>query len=112
MKPKNDRELLYMISLVLKPLDAKIDHSLHIGTVEQMRADLSYLRGLLDETRAEIEEMIFCWRCKQRPAPYKVGPGLCGVCAEDLQESIEVASGQRVAPRPLPESQFGKLRTG
>lgn len=43
---------------MLAPLDAKIDFSLHVGTVEQMRADLSYLRGLLGEAHAEIKKVL------------------------------------------------------
>lgn len=53
-----DRELLERLGRVLAPLDSKIDHSLHVGTVEQMRADLTYMRGLLGQARDAIAEQL------------------------------------------------------
>lgn len=45
------RGLRFAAKLVdaLQPLSAKIDHALHVGTEEQMRADLEYLRKLIDD---------------------------------------------------------------
>lgn len=49
-------QLLKKLRDVLAPLDAKIDHSLSVGTEAQMREDLSYLRGILDEARQAIDD--------------------------------------------------------
>lgn len=52
------RELLEKLRRVLAPLDSKIDHSLWVGTNAQLRHDLSYLRGLLNEALAAVEEAL------------------------------------------------------
>lgn len=53
-----DRDLLAKVGKALAPLDGKIDHALHVGTTEQMRADLTYLRGLLADANAAIEKRL------------------------------------------------------
>lgn len=55
---ESEHELLVKLRDVLKPLDSKIDFSLHIGTTEQMRADLTYMRRLLGDARAAIDELL------------------------------------------------------
>jgi len=52
-----DRELLEKIRGALAPLDAKIDHALFDGSPEQMRADLSYIRGLVGQICVACEEV-------------------------------------------------------
>lgn len=52
------RGLLERLANTLAPLDAKIDHALWLGTADEMRAELSYLRGLLGEALVQIRAVL------------------------------------------------------
>jgi len=56
--PTQERELLDKIRGALKPLDAKIDHALAFGDPRQIEADLIYIRRLLDQIVAAIDETL------------------------------------------------------